>query len=70
MKEFGCPVVLDATHSLQLAQSGSRCGPADPDLIRDYSPRLASQTGCDGIFIETPPHPATAKSLGANMLQL
>lgn len=69
MKKFGCPVVLDATHSLQQPNQAAGVTGGRPDLIETIA-RAGIATGCDGIFIETHPTPATAKSDGANMLQL
>ncbi len=69
MKEIGVPVVMDCTHSLQQPnQTGGVTG-GNPALISTIA-SAAIATGADGLFIETHPNPATAKSDGANMLQL
>ena len=65
MRETGCPVVFDATHSVQLpgAQGGSSGGQ------REYVPVLARgavAVGIAGLFLETHPDPATALSDGPN----
>ena len=65
MRETGCPVVFDATHSVQLpggegASSGGQ---------REFVPvlaRAAVASGISGIFMETHPDPASAKSDGPN----
>ena len=63
------PVVMDVTHSLQ--QPNRSCGVTGgrPDMIETIA-RCAIAAGADGIFIETHPDPANAKSDGANMLRL
>ena len=69
MQETGCPVVLDITHSLQQPnQSGGVTG-GRPRLIETIA-RAGVAVGVDGLFIETHPEPARAKSDGANMLPL
>lgn len=69
MKSFGCPVVLDCTHSLQ--QPNQTCGVTGgrPDMIETIA-RCGIAAGADGLFIETHPEPSKAKSDGANMLRL
>ena len=69
MQAFGCPVVLDVTHSLQQPNqtSGVTCGM--PKLIETVA-RAGVAVGVDGLFMETHPEPAKAKSDGANMLPL
>jgi 2-dehydro-3-deoxyphosphooctonate aldolase (KDO 8-P synthase) len=65
MRETGCPVVFDATHSVQLpgGQGASSGGQ------REFVPvlaRAAVATGVAGLFMETHPDPANAKSDGPN----
>lgn len=69
MRKNGCPVILDATHSLQQPNQPHGVTGGRPDLIETIA-RAGIATGCDGLFIETHPTPATAKSDGANMLPL
>ncbi|HRW63045.1 MAG TPA: 3-deoxy-8-phosphooctulonate synthase [Bacteroidales bacterium] len=69
MKRFGYPVVLDITHSLQQPNQSSGVTGGKPELIETIA-RAGIAVGVDGIFIETHPNPAHAKSDGANMLQL
>ncbi|MDA3615165.1 3-deoxy-8-phosphooctulonate synthase [Polluticaenibacter yanchengensis] len=69
MREIGYPVIMDCTHSLQQPnQTGGVTG-GNPQLIGTIS-KAAIATGAEGLFIETHPNPAVAKSDGANMLQL
>ena len=69
MKSHGVPVVMDCTHSLQQPnQTGGVTG-GNPKMIETIA-RAAIATGADGLFIETHPDPAIAKSDGANMLRL
>jgi len=67
MRAFGCPVIFDVTHSLQRPTGlGDRSG-GEPDLAEAMA-RAAAAVPCDGIFLETHPDPATAKSDAASML--
>ncbi len=69
MQQFGCPVVFDATHSVQLpGAGGSQSGGQ-----REFAPVLAKAAvaaGADGVFIETHPEPEKALSDGPNMIPL
>jgi 2-dehydro-3-deoxyphosphooctonate aldolase (KDO 8-P synthase) len=69
MKEHGAPVVMDCTHSLQQPNQTSGITGGNPQLIGTIA-KAAIATGADGLFIETHPDPAVAKSDGANMLKL
>jgi 2-dehydro-3-deoxyphosphooctonate aldolase (KDO 8-P synthase) len=69
MQEFGVPVIVDITHSLQQPNNPSGITGGRPAMIETLG-KAAIATGADGIFIETHPDPATAKSDGANMLRL
>jgi 2-dehydro-3-deoxyphosphooctonate aldolase (KDO 8-P synthase) len=69
MKEFGKPVILDITHSLQQPNQPGGVTGGQPKLIETIA-KAGIVTGVDGIFIETHPDPANAKSDGANMLSL
>lgn len=68
MKQYA-PVIMDITHSLQQPNQAAGVTGGRPELIETVA-RAAIATGADGIFIETHPNPALAKSDGANMLQL
>jgi len=65
MRDTGCPVVFDATHSVQLpGGQGSTSGGQ-----REFVPvlaRAAVATGISGVFMETHPDPAKALSDGPN----
>ena len=69
MKEHGVPVVMDCTHSLQQPNQTSGVTGGNPQLIGTIA-GAAIASGADGLFIETHPNPAVAKSDGANMLKL
>ena len=69
MQRNGVPVVVDITHSLQQPNQGSGVTGGRPDMIETIA-RAAIAVGADGIFMETHPEPARAKSDGANMLRL
>jgi 2-dehydro-3-deoxyphosphooctonate aldolase (KDO 8-P synthase) len=69
MQKFGHPVVLDITHSLQQPNQSSGVTGGKPELIETIA-KAGIAVGVDGIFIETHPDPANAKSDGANMLML
>src|SRR5690554_7413841 len=69
MQQFGVPVVLDITHSLQQPNQSSGVTGGRPQLIETIA-RAGVAVGVDGFFLETHPDPANAKSDGANMLKL
>lgn len=69
MKEHGVPVIMDCTHALQTPNQTSGVTGGNPQLIETIA-KAAIATGADGLFIETHPNPAVAKSDGANMLKL
>jgi len=69
MKAHGVPVVMDVTHSLQQPNQASGVTGGKPAMIETIA-KAAIAVGADGLFIETHPEPAIAKSDGANMLQL
>jgi 2-dehydro-3-deoxyphosphooctonate aldolase (KDO 8-P synthase) len=69
MQESGAPVVMDCTHSLQQPNQTSGVTGGNPQMIGTIA-KAAIAAGADGLFIETHPDPANAKSDGANMLRL
>ncbi len=69
MQEHDVPVVMDCTHSLQQPNQTSGVTGGNPQLISTIA-KAAIASGADGLFIETHPNPAVAKSDGANMLKL
>jgi 2-dehydro-3-deoxyphosphooctonate aldolase (KDO 8-P synthase) len=69
MQRTGCPVVFDATHSVQLPGGGGDKSAGQ----REFAPvlaRAAVAAGADGIFAETHPEPDKALSDGPNMIPL
>jgi 2-dehydro-3-deoxyphosphooctonate aldolase (KDO 8-P synthase) len=69
MRSHGVPVVMDCTHSLQQPNQSAGITGGNPQMIETIA-KAAIATGADGLFIETHPNPAVAKSDGANMLKL
>ena len=69
MKEFGFPVILDATHCLQKPNQASGVTGGQPQQIETMC-KAAIAVGADGLFMETHFDPANALSDGANMLPL
>jgi len=69
MQNNNVPVVLDITHSLQRPNQTSGVTGGQPELI-ELIAKAGIAVGVDGLFLETHPKPAVAKSDGANMLQL
>ena len=66
----GVPVIFDGTHSVQRpgrGRDGSSGG--SPEHVAALA-RAAVAAGCDGLFLEVHPNPASAPSDGANMLPL
>lgn len=69
MRRFGCPVVFDATHSVQ--QPSSQAGITGGNrMMVPYLMRAALAVGVDGLFIETHPDPDRAISDAANQVKL
>jgi 2-dehydro-3-deoxyphosphooctonate aldolase (KDO 8-P synthase) len=69
MRGLGCPVVLDATHSVQLPGGQGSCSGGQ----REFVPLLARAgvaAGVDGIFLEVHPDPDKARCDGPNSLPL
>lgn len=69
MQSHGVPVIMDCTHSLQQPNQTSGVTGGNPEMIGTIA-KAAIATGANGLFIETHPNPAVAKSDGANMLPL
>ena len=69
MREFGYPVVFDATHSVQLPGGGGTHSSGQRQFIAPLA-RSAAAAGCDGFFMEVHPTPETALSDGPNMVHL
>lgn len=68
MRSTGYPVVIDATHSLQLPSIGEKSG-GRPEFIFHIA-RAAVAVGVDAIFLETHPEPSKALSDSASQLKL
>jgi 2-dehydro-3-deoxyphosphooctonate aldolase (KDO 8-P synthase) len=69
MQRTGVPVIMDITHSLQQPNQVKGISGGKPEMIETIG-KAAISVGADGIFIETHPDPAKAKSDGENMLKL
>lgn len=69
MQKHAVPVVMDCTHSLQQPNQPGGVTGGNPEMIGTIA-KAAIAAGADGLFIETHPNPAVAKSDGANMLKL
>ena len=63
------PVILDVKHWVQQPNQNSGVTGGRPEFIETIA-KAGIAVGADGIFIETHPNPAVAKSDGANMLKL
>ena len=69
MKSLDCPVVFDATHSLQKPNQKAGVSGGNPEYIIPLA-RAAVAAGVNGLFVETHPNPAKALSDGENMIPL
>lgn len=69
MRRSGYPVVLDATHSVQLPGGERVKSGGQPEFIFPIA-RAGVAAGCDAVFIETHPNPAKAKSDASSQLKL
>ncbi|HTX17665.1 MAG TPA: 3-deoxy-8-phosphooctulonate synthase [Bacteroidota bacterium] len=69
MRSFGYPVILDATHSVQLPSGEGGKSGGEPQFIFPIA-RAGVAVGIDGLFIETHPEPARALSDAASQLPL
>jgi 2-dehydro-3-deoxyphosphooctonate aldolase (KDO 8-P synthase) len=65
MRETDCPVVFDATHSVQLPGGQGVCSGGQREFVPVLA-RAAVAVGIAGLFMETHPNPAQAKSDGPN----
>jgi 2-dehydro-3-deoxyphosphooctonate aldolase (KDO 8-P synthase) len=65
MRDTGCPVVFDATHSVQLPGGQGSCSGGQREFVPVLA-RAATAVGIAGLFMETHPNPAEAKSDGPN----
>lgn len=69
MRQFGVPVVFDATHSVQQPGGLGDATGGNRSMVEPLA-RAAVATGIDGLFFETHPDPKTSPSDGANMIPL
>ena len=69
MKEFGVPVIFDATHSVQKPGGNGTSTGGNREYV-EYLAKAAIAVGVDGLFMETHPDPGAAKSDGPNMVPL
>jgi len=69
MRRFGCPVIFDATHSVQQPSTQAGVTGGNREMV-PYLMRAALAVGVDGLFIETHPNPDTAISDAANQVRL
>jgi 2-dehydro-3-deoxyphosphooctonate aldolase (KDO 8-P synthase) len=69
MRATGCPVVFDATHSVQLPGGQGTSSGGQREFVPVLA-RAAVAAGVAGIFMETHPHPSQAKSDGPNAVPL
>ena len=65
LRNTGCPVVFDATHSVQLPGAGAGCSDGQREFVPVLA-RAAVASGISGLFMETHPDPESAKSDGPN----
>lgn len=69
MREFGVPVIFDATHSVQKPGGNGTSTGGNRQYV-EYLAKAAVAVGVDGLFMETHPDPDHAKSDGPNMVPL
>lgn len=69
MRSFGCPVIFDATHSVQLPGGSGGCSSGQREFIGPLA-RAAVAVGVDGLFLEIHPNPEKALCDGPNSIPL
>ena len=69
MRALGCPVVFDATHSVQLPGGNGTSSGGNREFVQPLA-RAACAVGIDALFLEIHPEPEKALSDGANSLRL
>ncbi len=69
MRSFGCPVIFDATHSVQLPGGSGGCSGGQREFIGPLA-RAAVAVGVDGLFLEIHPNPERALCDGPNSIPL
>ena len=69
MRDYSCPVIFDATHSLQQPGGQGTTSGGQSEMVPDLA-RGAVAVGCDALFMEIHTDPSKALSDGPNMLQI
>ena len=69
MRGFGCPVIFDGTHSVQLPGGAGSSSGGQREFVAPLV-RAACAVGVDGLFLEVHDNPAEGLSDGANMIAL
>jgi len=69
MRSTGCPIVFDATHSVQQPGGQGKSSGGQREMVPVLA-RAAVAVGVSGVFMETHPNPATAKSDGQNSMPM
>ena len=69
MREYGCPIIFDATHSVQQPSSQQGITGGNRELVPPLM-RAALAVGIDGLFLEVHPDPDHAISDAANQVRL
>lgn len=69
MRQYGCPIIFDATHSVQKPSSQEGVTGGNREMVT-YLMRAALAIGIDGLFIEVHPDPKNAISDAANQVKL
>lgn len=69
MRNTGCPVIFDATHSVQMPSRDKGISGGNPEFIEPLA-KAAVAVGINGLFIETHPNPARALSDASSMLNI
>lgn len=69
LRSFGCPVVFDGTHSVQMPGAAGNSSGGDRRFVQPLV-RAAVAVGVDALFLETHPCPERAKSDGPNLVPL
>ncbi|PIQ90094.1 MAG: 3-deoxy-8-phosphooctulonate synthase [Candidatus Omnitrophica bacterium CG11_big_fil_rev_8_21_14_0_20_41_12] len=67
MRDFGYPVIYDATHSVQLPGGQGTCSGGQSEFVAGLT-RAATAFGCDGIFLEVHHDPQAAPCDAGNMI--
>jgi 2-dehydro-3-deoxyphosphooctonate aldolase (KDO 8-P synthase) len=70
MRKLGVPVILDATHSVQLPGAGEAGSSGQPEFIEPLAKAAVATGAVDGVFVEVHDEPSRALSDGANSLRL